>query len=73
MHKRRAHKSGNPHTSAQLFFQQRACDCYSDQLQCKLLPPPNNQPSLVSNTRAKPEPRNLQYFEIGQEIERSGG
>ena len=55
-----------------LFFQQCARDGYSDQFQCRLALP-IDQPSLVSNIRAKPEPCNLQLFEIDQGIERSDG
>ena len=55
-----------------LFFQKCTRDWYSDQFQCRLALP-INQPSLVSNIRAKPEPCNLQSLEIDQRIESSDG
>ena len=55
-----------------LFFQQCARDEYSDQLQCGLALS-IDQSSFVSNIRAKPEPCNLQLFEIDQKIESSDG
>ena len=55
-----------------LFFQQYARDAYSDQFQCRLALPAD-QPSLVSNIRAKPEPCNLQRSEVDQGIESSHG
>ncbi len=54
------------------FFQQCARDGYSDQFQCRHALP-TDQPSLVSDIRANPEPCNLQYLEIDQGIERSDG
>ena len=55
-----------------LFFQKCTRDWYSDQFQCRLALP-INQPSLISNIRAKPEPCNLQSLEIDQRIESSDG